>query len=121
MTPAAAAKLIDEGRAMLSRERALLIEGRYDELMQLAEARERALAALTGAAPETLSPLRKRLAGLKAAAERNAALLTAAIEGVGAARKRIAAARQARAGLSSYDASGAPVEQSFNRPTGRRA
>jgi hypothetical protein len=121
MTPAAAAKLIDEAQGLLSHERALLMEGRYDDLMKAAERREALLAALTGAGDGALAPQRGRLSALRAAAERNLRLLEAALDGVAAARRRLTAAKQARAGLSGYDAKGAPVETRFGKPDGRRA
>jgi predicted TIM-barrel enzyme len=121
MTPAAAAKLIEEARAMLSQERAMILSGRYDDLHAAAEKRESRLSALSQAAESTLAALRPQIAGLRAAAERNQALLKAALDGVDAARRRIAAVNGARAKLATYGPDGAPVVKSYDKSTGRRA
>jgi hypothetical protein len=114
-------KAIAEARAMLSKERALILDGRYDDLQAAAEAREARLAPLAQASESTLAALRPQLSALRAAAARNQALLQAALDGVTAARRRVAAVNGARAKLATYGPDGAPVVKTHDRSGGRRA
>lgn len=76
-----------------------LRRGDYAALPALTAAMEEAAEGLDTAAPDEVRALRDRL-------ERNAACLLAAARGLRAARRRLAEIAQARAGLSTYGATG---------------
>lgn len=86
--------------ALLEEERAALLAGDFDRLASLAERKESLAAGL-----ETLADA-EALAGLRDRLERNAALLDGAAAGVRSVAERLAAMREVRDALSTYDADG---------------
>jgi hypothetical protein len=116
-----AARLIDELDEALGRERLMLLEGRFDALIQAARLREDLTAKLERYDAAALRGSSARLERVRIAAARNVRLLRAAMEGAAAGRKRVREIGEARTRLSGYDASGAPVEHMPARALGRRA
>lgn len=107
---------------MLSRERAMLREGRFDALAEQAAAREALTHRLEALPAADLADCAGPLARVRASAERNVRLLKAALEGAAAGRRRVTEIVEARGRLSSYDAQGAPVDRTAPASgTGRRA
>lgn len=118
---ARARRAIDALSAALALERGHLLAGRYEALAAAAaerEARTEALTALEAAELEGCGP---PLAALRAEAARNVDLLRAALDGAAAGRARVTEIVSARARLSGYDRTGAPVETRFEQADGRRA
>lgn len=116
------ARVIERVIRMLAEERDLLLAGRFAELDSAASARDAQLARLGPLDPDSVHSLGPRVAALRQAARRNADLLKAALEGAAAGQKRLAAIRDARTSLQTYDASGAPHVQSVAAArAGRRA
>lgn len=92
--------------SLLEEERRLILGAEWEALAALGAPKAEGLAALGGAAP---GPLLDSL-------RRNQALLAAAIEGLGEAARRRAALASARAGLRTYDATGAAARVAAPRP-----
>ena len=88
---------------LLAEERRLILSGAWAGLRTLAPFKERCLSTLDMGDPAQLGPLAAGLA-------RNQALLRAALDGLRDATRRRAALASARAGLVTYDASGARAE-----------
>ncbi|MGF1445899.1 MAG: hypothetical protein ACFBRM_06815 [Pikeienuella sp.] len=109
--PAVLESLIAEGAALLAKERAQLLTGRFDGLARLAKAKQALLEQLEQAIPATPgSPTLKRaLQSLVAQSRRNERLLAAARAGVAAARRRIKEIAAARTGDVAYRADGSRV------------
>lgn len=110
MSPRRGARVIDAALALLERERALLLEGRFAEMERAATERGAQVEQLGALDATAAAALRPALETLRAAAGRNGALLKAAIEGAAAARRRLASLRDAQTRLPSYNAAGAPVD-----------
>jgi hypothetical protein len=114
-------RVLDALARALARERALLGAGDFAGLAAAAEEREAQTAALERLELHDLANAEAALGRLRAAAARNVALLRAALEGAAAGRRRAAEISEARARLSSYDRSGAPVDRTVARRDGRCA
>ena len=92
---------VDALTDILERERAAVLDGRFDVLERLMVEKERLVGAVAQAGSSTGS-----LARLKAALDRNGMLLAAMRAGVAAAHKRVKVLRDGPAPLATYDASG---------------
>lgn len=110
MSAARAERLAAEIANLLSRERDLLVAGRFGDLTRTAQTRDALLERLGALDAAALRRAGEQIERIRRAAGRNMALLKAALEGAAAARRRIAALGDPVAPLSSYDASGAPVQ-----------
>ncbi len=93
---------LEQVNRLLDSERKALIEGRIDQLAELAE-RKQELAAdlerLEGLSQQNLREMRQK-------ARRNERLLQSALEGIRSVTARLEALRQVREGLETYDSSG---------------
>jgi flagellar biosynthesis/type III secretory pathway chaperone len=121
MTAERHARQIDRIIDTLERERDLLIAGDYGRLFEEAAARQALMEQLGGTQLAGMQALAPRLERLRAAAARNATLLRAALDGAAAGRRRLEEIMAARSSLSTYDASGAPVERTVIAGGSRRA
>lgn len=93
---------VEDLQDLLDRERAALLEGRFEVLERLAEEKQRLAGAMLKSEPDAGA-----LAAVRKVAERNRDLLSAAREGLRAASARIAGLSKAKAPLATYDATGA--------------
>jgi hypothetical protein len=119
MTGTRDGRILAHALDQLEREREALVEGRWDDLADAADARARDLERLGSVTPtDELAPA---LDALRAAAARNAALCRAALGGFAAGRRRLAEIAEAAGSLRGYDASGAPVTRPVAAGGGRRA
>lgn len=121
MTDERLARYLDQIIDSLERERDLLIAGDYDRLAEEATARQAQMERLRSVQLAGQQSLAPRIDRLRAAAGRNAGLLRAALDGAAAGRRRLEEIMAARSSLSTYDASGAPVERSVAAGGSRRA
>lgn len=88
--------------ALLQREKRALLEGAFDDLVEIGEEKTRLLDAL-----ETISPIeRAPLETLQEAAGRNQSLLESALAGIRDVAERMTLLRQVRDSLQTYDAYG---------------
>lgn len=103
--------LLAEGRALLARERGLLLGGDYLRAEALAAEKRAYLDRLESVWP-TVAPaegLREGLTALAGDARRNERLFLAAREGLAAARRRIAALQATRTGAVAYARDGSRI------------
>ncbi len=99
---------------LLEKERAAILEGRFDKLERLAAEKERLVKSVAESGGRGLVGLRNR-------AERNRALLMAMSAGVKSAIQRIEGLRGAGKPLQTYDAAGQRTAMAGSRQTlGRR-
>ncbi len=94
-------KTLTQLNQVLSQEREALLEGKYDDLPKLADAKAQLLDRLAH-----LNPPTAELRHLKARMDSNQDLIVAALQGVAAAKDRIEALEDVRDGLRTYDQSG---------------
>lgn len=102
MTAETAPALVAALGALLDRERAALLAGRFDSMAPLLEEKT----ALCAALDERGIPEREDLERLKQKAARNHALLDGALRGLRQAAGRVATLRQLRHGCDTYDKTG---------------
>lgn len=119
MTARDAERLLDDAMAAMERERAGLLAGDLTTVAATAQAREAAMARLTGFDDAVVDAVAPRLALFRAAAARHAAALEAARDGVAKGRERLRRLKEAATRLSGYDANGAP-RNAATRPVGGR-
>lgn len=103
--------LIADGRALLDRERKLLLGGDYHAAESLAAEKRAYLARLESSAPALARSgmLREGLNLLAGDARRNERLLAAVRDGLAAARRRIAALDATRSGAVAYARDGSRI------------
>lgn len=103
--------LLEEGHALLERERKVILSGRFDEISAIADEKQAYLEALDGmlvnSAPT--SELRGALAALADAGRRNERLIAGALMGFRGARRKIEAIMATRRGAVAYAADGSPI------------
>lgn len=112
MTPAERLlALVEDGRALMARERVLLMRGAVDEVARLGAEKAALLESLQRVIRQVrgTAGLRAALDGLIAESRRNEQLLHAARQGVAAARRRIAAILATRRGAVAYDRDGSVI------------
>ena len=84
---------------LLDRERSALLAGDIEGLARMGDEKERLLTALADAPPRALDAIRDK-------ADRNRVLLNSALDGIRAVSLRLAALREVRETLDTYDRGG---------------
>ena len=112
--------LIEALIGSLHRESEMLVSGDYERLAEEATVAAKALARLEALPREALDGHGENLKRMREACMRNERLLRAAVDGAAAGKRRLAEILDARVRLSSYDASGNPVERRAAATAGRK-
>lgn len=102
MTHDAPRAIMDRLDALLEEERQAVLAGALDDIAGLAEEKERLIGALNAAAPDR----QKALRGLHDKVARNQTLLDATLAGLRKVTARLAAVREVRRSLETYDENG---------------
>jgi hypothetical protein len=102
---------VARGRALLDRERALILAGRFDEIGLIAEEKLALLASLEVVMPRSSGtpPVREALDALISDSRHNERLIDAARRGLKSARRRIAAIVATRRGDVAYASDGSRI------------
>lgn len=103
--------LVEDGHALMARERGFLVRGDFSGTAELAAEKRRLLEALEAVMPQVrgTDPVRAALTGLIADGRRNERMILSARQGLSRARRRLEAIVATMRGVVAYDRDGNPI------------